>query len=61
MPCLISSPSDKGCLKCVESTRTLTSPNDVHHSVNLSKTKFITHIYTSFYHIFSEIYVNFLV
>jgi len=32
----------------------LTSRNDVHHSVNLSNTKFITYIYTSFYHFFSE-------
>ena len=40
---------------------TLTSPNDVHHSVNLSNTTFITYIYTSFYHYFSEIYVNFFV
>ena len=36
------------------STLSLTSPNDVHHSMNLSNTKFITYIYTSFYHFFSE-------
>ena len=39
-------------------TRALTSPNDVHHSLNLSNTKFITYIDTSFYHYFTEIYVN---
>jgi len=40
-----------GWLKCVESdsTRALTSPNDVHHSVNLSNTKFISYIYTAAY------------
>jgi len=40
---------------------TLTSPNDVHHSVNLSNTKFITYIYTSFNQYLFEIYVNFFV
>ena len=47
------------------STLALTSPYDVHHSVNLSNTKFITYIYTSFYHFFSEkktkhLYLNIL-
>ena len=37
-----------------DSTLALTNPNDVHHSVNLANTKFITYIYTSFYHFFSE-------
>jgi len=37
-----------------DSTLALTSPNDVHHSVNLSNTKFTTYIYTSFYHFFSK-------
>ena len=31
-----------------DSKLALTSPNDVHHSVNLSNTKFITYIYTFF-------------
>ena len=35
--------------------------NDVHHSENLANTKFITYIYISSYHYFSEIYVNFFV
>jgi len=56
--CLISSPSDE---RPKDSTRALTSPNDVHHSVNLSNTNFITYIYTSSYHYFAEIYVNFFV
>jgi len=48
-----------------DSTLALTSPNDVHHSVNLSNTKFITYIYTSFYHFFlkkllKHLYLNIL-
>jgi len=39
-----------------DSTRALTSPNDVHHSVNLSNTKFITYNYTSFYQVFLKIF-----
>ena len=48
-----------------DSTLALTSPNDVHHSVNLSNTKFITYIYTSIYHFFlkkipKHLYLNIL-
>ena len=39
---LPSDERDQGWLKCVESTHALTSPNAVHHLVNLSNTKFIS-------------------
>ena len=57
---LISWPSDErheGWLKC-KSTRVLTSPNAVQNSVNLSNTRFITYIYTSFYLFFWNKYFN---
>jgi len=47
-----------------DSTRVLTSPNDVHHSVNLSNTKFIPSFLLylhPFLSLFTEIYVNFFV
>jgi len=40
-----------------DSTLALTSPYGVHHSVNLSNTKFITYIYTSFYHFFLKLFL----
>jgi len=34
---------------------TLTSPKDIHHSVNLSNAKFITYIYTSFRFLYFDV------